>query len=201
MKKDNKIEEINKNTKEAKKDMFMELAPYLIIAACIIILRLFIATPVMVNGSSMNPTLENRQIMVLYKLTKKFRGLKRFDVVVIKTKGEDIIKRIIALPGETIKYVIEDLPDGTKKTKLLINGKEISEDFLDYDRRIMTCIDAAPVNPCTDEIKVGANEYYVMGDNRGNSQDSRYIGPVNIDDIKGTAKLRLWPISKIGNIK
>lgn len=197
----NKIDEINNNTKEATKDMFMELAPYFIILICIILLRTFIATPVMVNGSSMTPTLENRQVMVLYKLTKKFRGIKRFDIVVIDEKGGDLIKRVVGLPGERIRYSIEDKPDGTKVTKLLVNDKEIEETFLDYDHRILTCNQKGENDFCSHEIKLGKDEYYVLGDNRGNSQDSRIIGPVNISEIKGTTKLRLWPLNKIGNVK
>ena len=102
-----KTKELNEETKFAEKDFLMSYMPFLIIITFVIIIRWFVATPVRVNGSSMSPTLKNGDTMLLYKLTKKTRGIRRFDIVVIQTDSGKLIKRVIALPGEKIKYVIE----------------------------------------------------------------------------------------------
>ena len=189
------------NTKDAKKDMLIEIGPYLVIIICIVLTRIFIATPIMVNGTSMNPTLNNSNVMILYKLTKKFRGIKRFDIVVIDTDSGDLIKRVIGLPGDKIKYTVEENVDGTKTPTLYVNGKKVKETFLADKYKNQTCTEHGSFDLCEQEITVEKDHYYVMGDNRGNSKDSRIIGSISIDDIRGTTKFRIWPLNKIGNVK
>ena len=99
-------EEVENNTKKAHKDMVLEYMPYVIIIVFVVLIRTFIATPIKVNGSSMSPTLYNGDHMLLYKLTPKTRGIKRFDIVVISTDSGKLIKRVIGLPGEKIRYEI-----------------------------------------------------------------------------------------------
>ena len=200
-KKKTKEEIIETNTKEAKKDMHIEIAPYLVIIVCVIITRIFIATPVMVNGSSMNPTLDNHNVMILYKLTKKFRGIRRFDIVVIDTDSGDLIKRVIGLPGDKIKYTVEENVDGSKTATLYVNGKKVKENFLADKYKNLTCSEHGEFDLCDKEITVEKDHYYVMGDNRGNSKDSRIVGSISKDDIRGTTKFRIWPLNKIGNVK
>ena len=90
---------------------FKELIPYIIIIIVVILIRTFIITPVRVDGDSMNPTLENTNLLLLEKFNKNY---KRFDVIVFNHNNTKLVKRIIGLPGDSIEY---------KTDKLYINGK------------------------------------------------------------------------------
>lgn len=154
-----------------------ELIPYIIIIVAVILIRTFIITPVRVDGASMDKTLENGQILLLYKLG----NIKRFDIVVLDEEIEDeiIIKRIIGMPNDTIEI---------KNGVLYINDEEIEEEYAygqtsDYDK-----------------ITLGEDEYFILGDNRPISKDSRYFGPVKEEEIIGKVIFRLWPINKFGTI-
>lgn len=196
-KKDSK--EIEKNTKQAQRDIFLEYAPYLIIIFFVIIIRSFIATPVSVKGSSMYPTLENGDNVLLYKLTKhNNRGLRRFDIVIINTKSGRLIKRIIGLPGDVVTYKIEQDEDGLDIGVLYINNKVVEEEFIDEAAKLATCNEGWSL--CKSEIIVPEGEYFVLGDNRGDSKDSRMIGTVTFESIEGTTRVRLFPFNKFGNI-
>lgn len=191
-------ERIKKNTRKASFDIFLSYMPYIIIIVFICIIRFFVATPVSVNGSSMYPTLKNDDYMILYKLTKKMRGINRFDIVVINTDSGRIIKRVIGLPGEKIKYEIEKNDDGDEVGVLYINGKKVKEDFIDDIAKRNTCNDDWII--CKGEYIIPEDEYFVMGDNRVNSIDSRVIGTVKDKDIQGIARLRIFPFNKFGNV-
>lgn len=191
-------ERIKKNTRKASFDIFLSYMPYIIIIVFICIIRFFVATPVSVNGSSMYPTLKNDDYMILYKLTKKMRGINRFDIVVINTDSGRIIKRVIGLPGERIKYEIEKNDDGDEVGVLYINGKKVKEDFIDDIAKRNTCNDDWII--CKGEYIIPEDEYFVMGDNRVNSIDSRVIGTVKDKDIQGIARLRIFPFNKFGNV-
>ena len=95
-----KNDKINPN-----KEVISEAVPYLVIILVVIIIRTFIATPIKVNGPSMETTLYDGNLMILNKLGAKVNGLKRFDIVVVKTNKTYIIKRIIGLPGESVAYI------------------------------------------------------------------------------------------------
>lgn len=191
-------ETINKNTKKASKDLFLEYMPYLIIIFFVVIIRLFVATPVNVKGSSMSPTLQNGDTMILYKLTKNIRGIKRFDIVVIKTDSGDLIKRVIGLPGDKIKYEVKYVNE-EKTGVLTINGEVVEEKFLTTSKKIGTCETNWTI--CSEEIIVPEGEYFVMGDNRDDSKDSRMIGTIPFKDVKGTTELILFPFSRFGKVK
>ncbi len=192
-------EEIDAATKSAKKEMFKELVPYIIIIVFVVLIRTFIMTPVDVSGESMYPTLHNKDIMLLYKLRLKTVGIKRFDIVVIDTDEGKLIKRVIALPGEKIQYKIED-NGSSRVAHLLINGKEIEEKFITDTARINTCkYDNTDI--CEEEITVPEGEYYVMGDNRGVSKDSRMIGTISKKDIKGITSFVILPFNRFGSVK
>ena len=137
--KDMTTEELsNYVTKEAKKDLLMDIGPYLIIIFFVVIIRMFFASPVRVNGTSMYPTLQEGDNMILYKLSKRTRGIKRFDIVVVKTEKDEIIKRVIGLPGETVKYeVTEDEESGKNVAPGYIDGK-IIEGRTDIDIKALT---------------------------------------------------------------
>ena len=168
------------NQKKAPEDVFLDFLPYIIIVLVVLIIRSFIATPVRVNGSSMETTLLNGETMILNKLAIKVKGVNRWDIVVIKTSDSFIIKRVIALPGETIKYEDETLYINNKKVKDNYSLSE-TEDFK--------------------EIVLDKDEYFVMGDNRYVSQDSRVVGPIKKETIIGKTNIRLFPIDKLGLIK
>lgn len=168
------------NQKKAHKDVFLDFLPYIIIVLVVLIIRSFIATPVRVNGSSMETTLLNGETMILNKLAIKVKGVNRWDIVVIKTSDSFIIKRVIALPGETIKYEDDTLYINNKKVKDNYSLSE-TEDFK--------------------EIVLDKDEYFVMGDNRYVSQDSRVVGPIKKETIIGKTNIRLFPIDKLGLIK
>lgn len=193
---ENKKEIIEENTRRATRDMFLEYAPYLIIIAFVVIIRIFIATPIDVNGTSMMPTLKNNDIMILYKLTKRIRGIKRFDIVVIDTDSGKLIKRVIGLPGDKIKYEVTTDDDENMSATLLINGEKVEEDFLPETNKNATCLSEWTI--CNEEITVPEGEYFVMGDNRGDSKDSRMIGTIEYDKIMGTTELTIFPFNRFG---
>ncbi len=161
-----------------------EILSYVIIIIVVVLFRTFIATPVRVDGDSMDDTLKNNNILILNKLDKSYN---RFDIVVIKRGRSKLIKRIIGLPGEYIKY---------KNNELYINNKIIDDVSIsrtgDFDLKELYDVDIIP-----------PNYYFVMGDNRGLSLDSRYnqIGLIKKSDIVGTVSIRIFPFSKIGKIK
>lgn len=165
-----------------KKETIRELIIYGSVILAIILIRTFVITPVRVNGTSMYSTLNDGEIMILNKLDYKFNDIERFDIVVVKTDSNKIIKRVIGLPGETIRYV-----DNT----LYINDKKIDEPYLtdktdDFDLQELG-YDRIP-DDC----------YFVLGDNRDNSSDSRVIGPVKKSQIEGSASLVLFPFKEAG---
>ena len=166
--------------KEKVNNFFKENLIFIIVIIAIILIRLFIVTPVRVSGTSMYPTLKNGDIMLLNKTAKK--KIKRYDVVVIskKFKGEELIKRVIGIPGDTVE---------SKDGKIYVNDKAIDDKF------------AHGITNNFDKISLSKekNEYFVLGDNREVSLDSRILGKVDGKYIKGTSNLRLLPFSKIGN--
>ena len=162
------------------KKFLKELLPYIIVILAVILIRVFIATPVRVTGTSMVPTLNNKEIMILVKLTKYFESYKRFQIVVIKTGNSYLIKRVIALPGEKIKCV-----DGI----IYINNKVLEDNY------------GSGLTTDFDEVKLGNDEYFVMGDNREVSQDSRFIGPIKESNIIGYTNIVIYPLNKIRKAK
>ena len=141
----------------------------------------------------MEPTLYNGENLMVDKLSYRFREPKRFEIIVLQPFENDkktlYIKRIIGLPGETIQ--IEE--DGT----ILINGEKLYEG---YGKEV---IQADKRGRAAQEVKLGEDEYFVMGDNRNNSGDSRekQIGNIHKSQIIGRAWIRIWPLNKIGGVQ
>lgn len=158
---------------------------YVILLIAIILLKIFVVSFIVVNGTSMMDTLKNKDIMVLNKISYRFNEIKRFDIVVIKEKDEYIIKRIIGLPGEKIEY---------KDNKLYVNGKYIKEEFT-HKKTDDFSIEELGTS------KVNEGEYFVLGDNRGNSVDSRMIGFIPKKNILGKTSLTIFPFNRIGTKK
>ncbi len=160
------------------KKWFKDLIPYIVIIILVLFIKHFIVTNVIVHGPSMENTLHNNDIMILDKIGMKIKGIKRFDIVVIDIGTEKIIKRVIGLPGETVSY---------KDNNLYIDGELVKEN---YSEKYTADID--------DQI-LGKDQYYVLGDNRTNSLDSRVIGPVSKDKIIGHARFIIFPLTRFGS--
>lgn len=164
-----------------------ELIPYVVIVVVVVLFRTFIATPVIVSGSSMDPTLKDGEVLVLNKLAKKYN---REDIVVIDAdingNKERIVKRIIGMPGEKIEYVDHSL---------YINDEKVFDSFNkitnDFNLKDITGLE-----------KIPEGYYFVMGDNRDNSLDSRdsRLGLIKEEDIIGKPIFRIWPLNKMGTI-
>ncbi len=154
-----------------------DLISYVIIFLAVVIIRTFVATPVRVTGVSMYPTLSGTEIMILNKLGK----IERMKVVVIDRGSDDkIIKRVIGLPNEEVAII---------NNIIYINDKPLTDKYGQGDMEDMQ------------KIKLAYDEYFVLGDNRDESLDSRIIGPIKVGKIMGTTKLVIYPARKIGNIK
>ncbi|MCD7762397.1 MAG: signal peptidase I [Lachnospiraceae bacterium] len=147
----------------------------------------YVGQRTVVDGSSMNDTLIDGDNLIVEKLSYRFGDPERFDIIVFQPyedSSEYYIKRIIGLPGETVR--IDE--DGN----IYINGELLEED---YGKETIE-------NPgrASEEITLGEDEYFVLGDNRNNSTDSRTerVGNVSRDSIVGKAWVRIWPLSSIG---
>ena len=167
------------DTKELNKfQVFLkEYVPYIIIIIVVLLIKKFIVSPIRVNGTSMLDTLHDGDIMILDIIGYRRSGVERFDIVVCDTEDEYIIKRVIGLPGEKIEY---------KNSQLYVNGKKVDDNY---------------ASKVTDDFvtKVPKNSYFVLGDNRTNSLDSRYYGAFSKKKILGKTKLTLFPFSRMGN--
>ena len=158
---------------------------YVLIIGIAILIKLYVFSPIKVNGTSMVPTLYNGDIMILNEIGYHLNGLDRFDIVVINSKNEKIIKRVIGLPGETVEY---------KNNKLYVNGKEIKENFKHGDTKDFDLSDIKV-------DKIPKNYYFVVGDNRANSKDSRSIGLIHKKQIMGKTSFVLYPFNRIGTVQ
>ena len=160
---------------ERFKKIIKENYSYILIITVIILIRTYIVTPIRVNGTSMYPALKQNEIMILNKIGLK-SGIDRFDIVVVKTDNNRIIKRVIGLPGESVMY---------EEGKLYINGKCVEDSY------------SLSSTKDFDNIVLKEDEYFVLGDNREVSKDSRMIGPVKKEQILGKTRLVIFPFTKI----
>lgn len=162
---------------EKIKNGLVELIPYVAIIIIVLLVKQFLFTTVIVHGASMENTLHDRDIMFLDKIGTKLFGINRFDIVVVDTDNNKIIKRVIGLPGETVEY---------RDNKLYINGKELEDN---HSSKYTS--DFGP-------ITLDNNSYYVLGDNRTNSVDSRMIGSISKSEIIGHARFIIFPLTRFG---
>lgn len=196
-----KIEEKEKDEKKSPKKRILngiaELLLYVVIAlVCIFVIPNFVIQRTEVSGPSMEATLQNEDNILVEKVSYRFGKPSRFDIVVFyhffnernqNKKDEDAydfyVKRIIGLPGETVQIVGQTI---------LINGEPLEEN---YGKDPITYEGVAE-----EPIVLGDDEYFVLGDNREVSQDSRYeeVGNIKEDLIIGRAWIRVYPFNKIG---
>lgn len=169
------------------KDIIKTICTYALIIFSVIVLRIFFIDPVRVDGKSMNTTLENGEIMILNKIVYKKYDIQRFDIVVIKKNNKLIIKRVVGLPGEVIEY---------KDNQLYIDGKKVNDPYPSTRTDDFSIQDVG-------HTKVPGDTYFVMGDNRSNSLDSRFpeVGVIKKSDILGRARFVIWPINRLGRVK
>lgn len=152
------------------------------------ILSLFLVKNVVsgcrIEGNSMCPTLQTGDKLLISHIGDDPKEIKRFDIVVFKRQGNaTLVKRVIALPGEKIKLA---------RDKIFIDNRRITPPpYLKGDL----------LNETDDELTVPSDSFFLMGDNRGHSYDSRNFGPVHKSTIVGKAMLRYWPPDKIGKVK
>jgi signal peptidase I len=171
---------MNKTETIQKKDM--SWAHFFLLLFLIVLFRIFVLEPHNVSGSSMDNTFKDGDYVLVDKLTYRFKAPEAGDVVVfnppasIENKSR-FIKRIIAVPGQTIEV---------KETGTYVDQKPMSEDFVMYKS-----------NKTFASTSLEDNQYFVMGDNRYVSYDSRYWGPILKDEIQGRVLLRLYPFNKI----
>lgn len=174
---------------QTTKQFIKELIFFAILSFLIVIpIRVFIAQPFIVDGPSMNPTFATSQYLIVDEISYRFEKPSRGDVIVFKypkDQTKSFIKRVIGLPGETIevqsdKFII--------KNALNLQGFTIPEPYLG----------AVPSYRENATLTLGSDEYFVMGDNRDQSFDSRSWGAVKENLIIGRPLLRLFPFDKIG---
>ena len=158
---------------------FKEYVPYIIVIILVLFVKRYVVSPIKVNGDSMLKTLHDGDVMILDIIGYRFSEIKRFDIVVVDENKEFLIKRIIGLSGETIEY---------RHNQLFVNGKKVKDSF---------------GSDITEDFKVTVpdNCYFVLGDNRTNSLDSRYFGSFNKKDILGKTSLTVFPFNRFGNKK
>ena len=167
---------------------FWELVRFGIIALIVVIpIRVFVAEPFVVSGSSMIPTFEDANYLIIDKISYRLGDPQRDDVVVFKYPKDTtkyFIKRIIGLPGETVDV-------DSKNDQVTITSKEHPNGFK-LDQSFIKNVGGIDAH-----LTLESDEYFVMGDNRGGSSDSRYWGPVKRSLLTGRAFLRLLPINEI----
>lgn len=161
------------------KKFIKEYLPYLVIIILVLLVKRYIVSPVKVNGESMMTTLHHGDIMILNSSAYYFDDIERFDIVVVKAKNEYIIKRVIGLPGETVEY---------RDNKLYINNKLVKDKY-----------GSEPTEDFKEKVPKGS--YFVLGDNRTNSMDSRVFGSFKKKEIRGKTKLIVFPFNRFGTKK
>ncbi|PKM82629.1 MAG: signal peptidase I [Firmicutes bacterium HGW-Firmicutes-14] len=150
-----------------------------------VIIRVFLFQPFYIPSASMEPTLVAGDRIIVSKINFRFTDPARWDIVVFKypvDPSKDFIKRIVGMPGETLQI---------RDSRLYINGEVVEQPFLPPDLRYG---DFGPV-------KITESQYFVMGDNRNNSDDSRVWGTLPKDNIIGKALIKYWPFERMGLLR
>ena len=178
------------NMKLKKRYLYSIIEMIVVIVVTICVFK-FVVIPVRIDGTSMENTLHDQSIALINGIVIKAENIKRFDIIVLYSEAldEKIIKRVIGLPGDTIEF---------KDDVLYVNNQVTPQDFLDMNFVNESKI-TYNVERFTDDFKVvvGEGEYFVMGDNRLRSTDSRELGTFTIDDIIGMKGLVIFPFDSV----
>ncbi|MEK4533094.1 signal peptidase I [Solibacillus sp. FSL K6-1554] len=185
--------------KSKKKELLDWVKTIAVAVVFVIAIRTFIFSPIVVDGSSMMPTFEDGDRVIVNKLSKQISGIERFDVIIFEAPiGENYIKRVVGLPGDYIAY---------KDDILYINGEALEEPYLDEYKEQL--IDNAPLTydfaleSLTDYKEIPDGYLFVLGDNRRKTADSRdpRVGLVPMEKILGKANVRFYPFDNLGIVK
>jgi signal peptidase I len=172
---------------------FLDFVETIVIALAIfVVVYRFLFQPHQVKGNSMYDNFHDGEYLLTDKVSYRFRSPQRDDVVVFKAPGNedyDYIKRLIALPGDEVRVA---------GGRVFINGQLLDESGY-LDPRIMT--QSGTYAKENQTVTVPENQYFVMGDNRNNSSDSREWGTVPAENIVGKAWVRYWPVNRLGLVK
>lgn len=157
------------------KEVLQVVVPAILLALAI---HIFLAQATVVYGQSMQPSLQPSERLVIEKVSYYFSAPQRDDIVVLDRPqiADLLIKRVVGLPGESVEI---------RRGTVLIDGQAIDQSFVELP-------DGSTYGPIT----LGDGDYFVMGDNRNNSNDSRVFGPVHRDEITGKAWMRYWPLNR-----
>ena len=190
-----RVEVIEDN--EEKKPLIQEIIEYIVWLAAVFLtvqfLTRYVGVPSIVDGASMEPTLYDKEYLWVDKVEYHLSDPERFDVIIFPVvyggEKKHYVKRIIALPGETIQI--------DEKGVIYINGEVLQEG---YGKEVISYYNRFRAEQ---PITLGEDEYFVLGDNRNNSSDSRtsIVGNVKREDIVGRVAVCLWPFDKIGVVK
>ncbi len=179
-------ENLSQKNEKKEKSFLRELAEFAVIAFIVVIpFRMYVAQPFVVNGASMDPTFENGEYLIVDQLTYHFKKPQRGSILIFKYPNDTskyFIKRVIGLPGETVR--------GKEGAITIINKENPEGITLEEPYIKLQKMDSF-------ETKLGNREYFVMGDNRLGSADSRMWGALPEEDVVGRPILRLFPFSRI----
>ena len=179
-------EEENKPKKDVKREVISWIITIAAAVAVALLIRTLLFEPIRVDGESMTNTLQDNQIVIATKPEYLMGNYHRGDIVICQYPGRGstlFVKRLIALPGDTLEIV-----HGT----VFINGLEVDESNIDIN---------IPWPYDYPRVTMQEDQYFVMGDNRGNSNDSRRVGPISSKMIKGHVTFSIWPFSTFGSVK
>lgn len=174
---------------EKTPNLFAETIRLMLIALAIVLpIRMFVVAPFIVDGASMEPSYHNGEYLLVDEVSYRFQEPQRGDVIVFRPPDAPnvyYIKRVIGLPGDTV-----EIKDG----KITLSNATVPAGYLLNETEYLPGESASPAE--FSKVTLKENEYFIMGDNRDNSRDSRRIGPVPMDHFKGKVMLRVFPFSK-----
>ena len=189
--KENSVERTEKNNfsheDSQKKDSWLDIVKFVLIVAAIVFpIRWFIAQPFLVSGPSMDPTFHDKDYLIVDEISYRFKNPKRGEGVVFKSPSDNrhLIKRVVGVPGDTL--VLEG-------NTITVTNAENPEGFMFEQSFVVNKKSESKTTVILD-----GTDYFVLGDNRPVSNDSRYIGPVTKAQIVGRPLLRLYPFNQIG---
>lgn len=165
-----------------------EILEIVLIAVLVVVgVRQFLVQPFLVNGSSMEPTFQSGDYILINEVSLQFRQPERGEVIVFKYPGDEktyFIKRVIGLPGEKVEVLDGNVFIFNSQNP---NGLKLSESYLPDNLKTIG----------NKELQLGSDQYFVLGDNRNASFDSRQWGAVKRSEIVGIVWVRLWPLDKV----
>lgn len=165
------------------KEFMLDSIKFIIVFIILLVLMVYVVSITQVVGNSMYPNLKNQDVLLLNKAKYRFFDVERGDLISFTYDDTKyLIKRVIGLPGDTIQI---------KDNQVYINGEKYQEDYI--ENKETEDFDISELG----YEKVPRGMYFVLGDNRSNSMDSREIGFVSKDQIIGEVALRFWPLNKI----